>query len=56
VCMPVSIRIVFKLLCFCSMFLLQADHVTNEIVYIDVINVCDYTNCSYTYMCINEIS
>jgi len=34
VCMPVCIRIVFKLLCFCSLFLLQAAHVANIVVYI----------------------
>jgi len=32
VCMPVCIRIVFKLLCF-SLFLLQAAHVANKVVY-----------------------
>jgi len=30
---PVCIRIVFKLLCFCSLFLLLAAHVANKVVY-----------------------
>jgi len=38
VCMPMCIRIVLKLICFCSLFLLQAAHVAYKVVNIIILS------------------